>query len=187
MSRSATKDNRSIRRDMPTRKAGYFALQALLQEFASALLPHGMTPRLFGELARSAFVNAAAQRSRLRNGRVNQSRIAARTGLSRADVKRLLGNLGYPAAEMPPVERVIDGWQRDRAYTDKRGKPRRLTISGRRPDFVRLSQKYAGDIPYRAILDELESMGVVIVSLQHVQLVHPKKFTRTHNYSFLSP
>src|SRR5947209_3539605 len=82
------------------------ALLQLLQEFAATLLTRGMTPRLFGELTRWAFVRAAAERSRMRNGRVNHSRVAAQTGLSRADVKRLLRPPNDPVENDSPVERV---------------------------------------------------------------------------------
>src|SRR6516162_6449138 len=73
-------------------------LQDLLTEFALVLLPRGMTPKRFAALARSAFVQAASDMSRLRNGRVNHSRVAAQTGLTRADVKR---SLKYNVSEPP--------------------------------------------------------------------------------------
>src|SRR5205085_3830883 len=60
---------------------GASVLQELLTELAFVLLPRGMTPKRFGELARSAFVQAAADMSKLRNGKVNHSRVAAQTGL----------------------------------------------------------------------------------------------------------
>jgi Family of unknown function (DUF6502) len=190
MTRSATHPARSSpkRKSHDSSHSGYAALQQLLREFASALLPRGMTPKFFGELARSAFVQAAAEKSLLQNGRVNQSRVAAQTGLSRADVKRLL-RLSAPNQDLDqaPVQRVLNGWCRDRLFTDHRGQAKRLTISGRRPAFRRLAQKYAGDIPYRAVLNELDDMGAVEVTSRHVWLRKPAHLRGRNDFSFLSP
>jgi hypothetical protein len=167
---------------------GFVALQELLREFASALLPRGMTPKLFGELARSAFVDAAAEKSRLQNGRVNHSRVAAQTGLSRADVKRLL-HLPAPEriSDQSPVQRVLNGWRRDGLFTDRNGHAKRLTISGHRPTFKRLAEKYAGDVPYRAVLDELHDMGAVALTSRYVALRGSQVLRRRNDFSFLSP
>src|ERR1700724_2966870 len=98
------------------RRAG--ALQALLAELALVLLPRGMTPKRFAELASVAFVQAAADMSRLQNGRVNHSRVAAQTGLSRADVKRLLALnvLDTARSGLPAIEKVVHGWRTDRRF-----------------------------------------------------------------------
>src|SRR5579859_3660007 len=126
-------------------------LQKLLEALASVLLTRGMTPRRFGELARIAFVRAATERARLRNGRVNQSRIAAQTGLSRADVKRLLLPSEAQHATrfaQAPVERVLDGWRADRLFAVRPGRPKRLRLNGPGSSFVTLVRKYGGDVPH---------------------------------------
>src|SRR5271154_1631986 len=130
---------------------GGAGLQGLLTELAAALLPRGMTPKRFSELARSAFVQAAADLSKLRNGRVNHSRVAAQTGLTRADVKRLLWQNGFDAGghDKTPVENVIEGWRADRAFVTRPGHPRCLPISGSNVSFARLVKKYGGDVPHR--------------------------------------
>src|SRR2546429_3570358 len=142
---------------------GVSGLQELLTELAVVLLPRGMTPKRFGELARSAFVQAAADMSKLRNGKVNYSRVAAQTGLSRADVKRLLTSNMFDSvrADETPLSRVVSGWRTDCKITDKDGSPKRLRISGTRASFTGLVKKYGGDVPYRAVLDELRRIGAV--------------------------
>ena len=147
-----------------------------------------MTPKRFSELARCAFVQAAANSSRFGNGRVNHSRVAAQTGLSRADVKR---SLKYNVSESPrpggtPVERVIDGWRGDRQF-GKRGRPRRLKISGRSQSFARLVKQYGGDVPHRAVLDELRRIGAVRLDEQTVVLRLPPRTRHRHDLAFLSP
>ena len=140
---------------------GTSVLQDLLAELALVLLPRGMTPKQFAELARFAFVQAATQMSRLRNGRVNQSRVAAQTGLSRADVKRLLRSDAFDINRIrdAPLERVINGWRTDRPFAQGPGRPKRLRISGAKTSFPSLVRKYGGDVPHRAVLDDLRRIG----------------------------
>ena len=171
-------------------RRGTSNLQELLRELAFVLLPRGMTPRTFGELSRSAFVQAAADRSRLRNGRINHSRVAAQTGLTRADVKRLLNrDMSAEPFVSPetPVEKVINGWRCDPQFSNGRGSPRLLTIAGKRPSFSALARKYAGDVPHRAVLDELRRMKAVLTSVEHVQLRAQAQLRIRHSFGFLSP
>src|SRR5262252_8897927 len=111
---------------------GATVLQHLLTELALVLLPRGMTPKTFAALARSAFVQAASDMSKLRNGRVNHSRVAAQTGLTRADVRRLLvyNAFGSTTRGQTALERVMDGWRADRDFLDHAGHPGKLPISG---------------------------------------------------------
>jgi hypothetical protein len=164
-------------------------LQDLLTEFALVLLPRGMTPKRFAALARSAFVQAASDMSRLRNGRVNHSRVAAQTGLTRADVKRLLkyNAFGPPSRGQSALERVMDGWRADREFVNHAGNPRQLPISGVKGSFERLVRKYGGDIPHRAVLDELRRIGGVIEVGGNVRLRESPGLRRRHDFAFLSP
>ena len=164
-------------------------LQELLTELAFALLPRGMTPKRFSELARVAFVRAATEMSRLRNGRVNHSRVAAQTGLSRADVKRLLKSDVFDLYRMnqAPVERVINGWRTDRLFTQRTGRPKRLRIVGSNASFVRLVRKYGGDVPHRAVLDELRRIGAISDTGDSVCLRMSPILRRRHDFAFLSP
>ena len=144
-----------------------------------------MTPRRFSELARWAFVQAAADISRLRNGRINHSRVSAQTGLTRADVKRLLRFNAFapPVLGQTPVERVIEGWRGDRRFA-LRGQPKRLAIYGQRDSFEHLVKKYGGDVPHRAVLDELRRMGAVVGDGTSVSL---RQNLRRKDFAFLSP
>src|SRR5215472_2200963 len=105
----------------PATVRGATVLQQLLTELALVLLPRGMTPKQFAALGRSAFVQAASDMSKLRNGRVNHSRVAAQTGLTRADVKRLLVHnaFGSTTRGQTALERVMDGWRADREFRNR--------------------------------------------------------------------
>jgi hypothetical protein len=168
---------------------GASALQELLTELAIALLPRGMTPKQFADLARLAFVRAAQEMSRLRNGKINQSRVAAQTGLSRADVKRLLESEKFDAyrSDQSPVERVINGWRTDRQFTYRRGRPKRLPISGSGGSFTHLARKYGGDVPHRAVLDELRRIGAIKDHGSSVSLKASPILQHRHDFAFLSP
>lgn len=163
-------------------------LQELLTELAFVLLPRGMTPRRFSELARFAFVRAATEMSRLRNGRVSYSRVAAQTGLSRADVKRLLKSdvLEFRRFAHSPMERVVNGWRTDRLFAHRVGHPKKLRIAGATSSFASLARKYGGDVPHRALLDELRRINAVTDDGKRVWLKTPI-LRKRHNFAFLSP
>lgn len=164
-------------------------LHELLAELAFALLPRGMTPKRFSDLVRLAFVRAATEMSKFQNGRVNYSRVAAQTGLSRADVKRLLGSnaLDVLRVAQAPTERVVNAWRTDRLFSDKYGRPRRLRITGSNLSFAGLVRKYGGDVTYRAVLDELRRIGVVKDNGQTVCLKVSPNLRNRNSFAFLSP
>jgi hypothetical protein len=140
-------------------------LQELLCALALLLVPSGVTPKHFAELAKYAFVDAAGQISKFRNGRLNQSRIAVITGLNRAEVKRLLaegrGASSPGKSRASRAARVVSGWVSDRRYLDSSGRPRTLPISGYKISFATLVKEYGGDVPHRAVLDELKRTRAV--------------------------
>jgi hypothetical protein len=153
---------------------GNAVLGDLLVELALALLPRGITPKTFGELSRQAFARAGAKLSQRSNGKINHSRVAALTGLSRAEVKRLLRSADPASSTLRltqmPIERVLQGWRGDRRFLDKQGNPKALRISGNSNSFALLTRLYGGDVPHRAILDELQRIGAVRRSSQVVTL-----------------
>jgi len=140
-------------------------LKQLLTELAVVLLQAGVTPKHFGELAKQAFVEAAGTLSQFRNGKINRSRVAVMTGLSRSEVKRLLSG---QISMQPPIpaqqsrgERVIYGWMSDHRFLDSHGRPLRLPIAGARVSFASLVKRFGGDVPHRAVLEELRRLRVV--------------------------
>ena len=166
---------------------GVTLLRQLLTELAYVLLPRGMTPKRFSDLARYAFVQAAADISRLRNGRVNHSRVAAQTGLTRAEVKRLLMEAIHDTTSHSdtPLEKVIYAWRTDREFVTRKGRPKTLRLAGSKNSFARLVKKHGGDVPYRAVLDELRRVRAVSESRDTVQL-RAVRLPDGHNFAFLS-
>jgi hypothetical protein len=96
------------------------------------------------------------------------SRVSILTGLSRKEVQRLLEEQAPAEGADPDVHarynraaRVVAGWVRDRDFTDANGNPHPLSLSGDNASFGLLVKRYSGDVPARAILDELLRVGAV--------------------------
>lgn len=150
------------------------ALQSLLDALAPLLLRARITPAMVCEAVRLSFVRAAADGARMASGRVNHSRVATLTGLSRAEVRRLLA-MGRPIRVPAPRQldravRVLDGWLRDPAFCTESGRPRVLSLRGVAPSFEALVQRYGGDVPARAVRTELERAGAVRVARGQIRL-----------------
>lgn len=158
-------------------------MEQLLAELAFVLLPRGITPERFSKLAHEAFIKAAAERSLLRNGRVNRSKVAALTGLSRREIKQVLDvdtrSLELDQSVCTPSQRVIQGWLTDRRFLTSQGNPKALVIGGPGPSFQRLVKEHGGDISSRAVLEELTCSRAIRsvgrrVALRVSKLPHPR-------------
>jgi hypothetical protein len=133
----------------------------------------------FRSAAQIAFVQAALGGARLQNARVNQSAIAAVTGLSRPQVRALLRD--SPISPPPISARmnaVISGWRTDPDFTDEDGKPRALSASPGRIGFPALVKKYGRDVSHPALLAELQRTGWVIREGRTVTLRDVAKSTK---------
>lgn len=183
-------DKRLVRAKLPPNLAsvhGYAALEKALLGQARELMKHGLTPKVFARVALRAFALAAAETSRLRNGRVNNSRVAARTGLSRSVVREALRPdfLKSITSSLAPIDSVLQGWFLDRRFIDDKGLPKTLAIVGSRASFKSLAKLYAGELPYRAILDEMKSLGLAVTeqnSVVCVPWVVRKRYGRMSSY-----
>lgn len=121
-----------------------------------------------------------------RRRRQFKARVACITALSRKEVLRLYS---CPRPERNPelrshnrAHRVLEGWLHDPAYRDESGRPLAIPFragDGRR-SFSALVGEYSGDIPPRAILDELLRVGCCeMLSEDEVRLRHPVYAFRT--------
>jgi hypothetical protein len=161
------------------------ALSTILDALAAALIQLDVTPARVSQLARTAFVKVGAMHARKSSsGRPHLAKIAAITGLSRSEVKRIVST-EYATSPRSPEDspramRVLRGWQTSQEYS-RQGKPRILRVTGKRPSFESLCKAFSGDIPTRVILDELErrqritfSRGRRWVSVCRVSRTDPK-------------
>ena len=138
---------------------------------ARVLLRYAVSAPEAERLLRRAFVDVAAQDHGVRGRPTSKSRVAALTGLSRKEVALLIdAPTGSSADRAPPNRaiRVISAWVREPEFQHD-GEPRALPLQGPSPSFEALVQRYSGDVPYRALLRDLERTGAVAV---HDEVVH---------------
>src|SRR5689334_13456547 len=135
------------------------------------MLSAGLSLEQFEDAARAAFIQAAMTQARLGNSRVNQSAVAAITGLSRPQVRKYLKKSeDAPKSPVGRLGQVLDAWQKDRDYRQSAAGPASLPIRGRSGSFESLVKKYGRDVPYKALLLELQKLKYVHVSHGRVRL-----------------
>ena len=149
---------------MDLRQALTSAVLQLLRPLVRVLLRHGMAYDEFAELARRSYVDVAEHDFGLRGRKQTTSRISVITGLNRKEVARLqaLNAAGQPGeavfvATLNRAARVVVGWQRDHVGQD--GATHELDAA----QFAALVRRHSGDMPARAVLDELRHTGTVTV------------------------
>lgn len=147
------------------------ALVEFLTEFAKYMIASGVSLAEFQSAARTAFLQAAMGRARLRNSRINQSALAAITGLNRTQVRAILHEWeDGPVAQSRRLFDVLDAWQSDPQFGRSGAMDFRLPIRGKTRSFSALVHKYCGDISYKALLAELGKLGYVRVHGNEVNL-----------------
>jgi hypothetical protein len=129
------------------------------------LLRNGISFGTFQDIAKWVYVKTAAEEFGIENRKQTTSRISILTGLSRKEVKRVRENPrpddDTAAEKYNRAARVIAAWRREDAYTDNEGKPLSLPLNGEGPSFDGLVRRFSGDMPHRAILDELTNAKAV--------------------------
>jgi hypothetical protein len=140
------------------------AVSHLLRPLVRLLLRHSIPFAAFQELAKHVYVEVALQEFALPGKKASISRASILTGLSRKDVQRLLESEGPDSAataqEYNRAARVLTGWVRDKDYLDRSGDPLPVEFDGER-SFATLVRRYSGDMPARAVLDELLRVGAI--------------------------
>jgi hypothetical protein len=141
------------------------AVLRILHALARLLLRHGMPLPAFIELAKRAYVNVALREFAIPGRRPSISRASLLTGLTRKEVQRVANApkelAGESYASHSRAARVVAGWVRDADFCDAAGGPSDLEFDGRERTFAQLVRRYGGDVPPRAVLDELLRVGAV--------------------------
>ena len=151
------------------------------------LIAQGVTHAEFSETAKEVYVEIALRHFEL-EGRVNRSRVAILTGLTRKEVKNVIDRTiesGYQEKTYSRPERVLTGWYSDPKYQGPYGIPLELpyeTSDKETPCFVDLVKQYSGDMAPRQMLDQLVEAGSVIEVEGRYKAVR-----RIFKFSTLSP
>lgn len=142
------------------RAAAQGALLALLEPLAGFVLDSGISTSELQLLIRVAAVRSVAARQLELSDRTNISGIAAATGLSRAEVAKIL-KINIRQREQnaerhqQATNRILSAWHDDPRFAKSNGQPMDLPIFGAGITFESLVRKYGRGIPTRAVLDEL--------------------------------
>jgi hypothetical protein len=140
------------------------AVVRLLRPLVRLLLRYSVPFSVFEELAKRAYVDVAMQDFEVPGKKSTISRASVLTGLTRKEVQRLLqapeeslreASQGYNRAA-----RVLTAWVREADFVYARGRPRALEFQGP-TGFSELVRRHSGDMPARAVLDELLRVGAV--------------------------
>ncbi len=150
--------------DRRPRQALDAALHRLLLPLVRLLIRHAVPYRAFCELAKRAYVDAALHDFALPDKKPSISRVSILTGLTRKDVQVLVSHPAEPNPETGErynrAARVLTAWIRDPDFLHASGKPRALAGEGP-SSFGALVRRHSGDMPSRAVLDELLRVGAV--------------------------
>ena len=141
------------------------AVIRLLRPLVRILLRNGVSYHTFSDLAKWVFIDVASKEFGIRGRKQSTSRVSVITGLSRKEVTRVQ-QLPRPddsasTEKYNRAARVITAWRREREFVDAEGEPAPLPMSGSGATFSELVKRYSGDVPVRAILDELIRIGAM--------------------------
>lgn len=150
---------------MSTEKILHKSIFAILKPLIRILLRNNISYPAFDDMVRKAYVEVAEHEFKVDGKKQTNSRISTLTGLSRKEVKRLQ-DLPEEETENNVLKynraaRVVYGWVHDSEYQEQDGKQKPLNFDGDGNSFCKLVKQYSGDVPPRAILDELMRIGLV--------------------------
>lgn len=138
------------------------AVTRVLRPLARLLLRHGVSHAEFSNWAKQAYVKEATEHFGISNKPPTVSRIAIVTGINRKEVKRireLPSNVDTGVSKHNRAIRVVTGWLQGEQFLDSQGQPKTLTYGEPDDSFNQLVKLHGGDVPARAMLDELVRVG----------------------------
>ena len=163
------------------------ALSLMFKPLVRLLIAQGVTHAEFAETAKEVYVETALRHFE-KDGRVNRSRVAILTGLTRKEVKNVIDR-ALSSEQTDKIfsrpARVLTGWYSDPIFQGPYGIPLELPYESQdsnEPSFADLVKRYSGDMAPRQMLNQLlESGSVVEVEGRY------KAVSRTFTHSQLSP
>ncbi|MBL8326430.1 MAG: hypothetical protein JNJ89_15875 [Rubrivivax sp.] len=151
------------------------AVARVLRSLFRVLLRHGYSYTAFDETARRLYVELALAEFGIAGKKPSISRASILSGLTRKEVQRLveeaegasdaagsgarMRNAPFSPEHHNRAGRVLAAWARERDFIDAQGRPRRLALQDGEASFAELVRRFSGDMPVRAVLDELERVG----------------------------
>ena len=142
------------------------SLRMMLKPLVKLLIAQGVTHNDFSEAAKDVFVEMAIRHFE-KEDRINQSRVAVLTGLTRKEVKRVIVR-AYTAEVhgkgFSRPSKVLLGWHSDPVFVGPYGIPLDLPYdsSEDEPSFKSLVRTYGSDMAPKQMLDVLLASGAII-------------------------
>ncbi len=143
------------------------ALSLMLKPLVRLFIAQGVTHAEFAETAKEVYVETALRHFES-EGRVNKSRVAILTGLTRKEVKNVIDRTlesGASEKTYSRPERVLTGWYSDPKFQGPYGIPLELPYDSSdkdEPSFVHLVRQYSGDMAPRQMLEQFIEAGSVV-------------------------
>jgi len=142
------------------------ALRAILEPLVRLLIANGVTFPAFSRIGKEVYIEVGTRDFSLSFKKQTDSRVALVTGITRKEIGQIRrGQVPRPASQASRsygiATRVISRWLAEDAYRDASGAPRPLPYddTAGQPNFVGLVAEVGGDIPPRAVVDELIRVG----------------------------
>lgn len=139
------------------------AIVRILTPLVRILLRNGISYGTFAQVAKEVFTHVAMNDFAIQGRKQTISRVSVITGLTRKAVKAVMDTRTEESQELSEAynraARVIAGWRRDAEFHTDQGQPADLPFGGVIASFSALVKKYSGDMPPRAVLDELSRVG----------------------------
>ena len=163
------------------------ALSLMFKPLVRLLIAQGVTHAEFSETAKEVYVETALRHFETK-GRINKSRVAILTGLTRKEVKNVIDrSLSSERKEKTYSRpaRVLTGWYSDPVFQGPYGIPLELPYDNPddgAPSFTELVRRYSGDMAPRQMLNQLLESGSVVETDGRYKAVN-----RTYMHSQLSP
>ncbi len=147
------------------RKTLTASILKLLRPLVRLMLRNGFTYGDFADLSKWTFMDVASKEFGIPGRKQTVSRVSVITGLTRKEVSRLQ-KIDTPddsaiAHQYNRAARVISGWLRDPRFQSKKGTPAPLYFDKGKASFSKLVKEHSGDVPPRAIYDELIRVGTI--------------------------
>jgi len=166
-------------------KAVLSACREFLRPIARLLLKNGVSYPEFADLCKEAFVQVASDDYGIRKRKTNMSRVAVMTGLSRKEVKKVRNRLGdnteLPKYRMRRPELILTKWHSDPAFLDDNNQPKKITFDGEGATFSALVAQVGGDIPPKAMLNELLRAGSVVKKGDELRIISRSYIPEPHD------
>jgi hypothetical protein len=140
------------------------AVLAILRSLIALMYRRGISFGEFTQLAKVAYTKEVEQELIKANEKVTTSRIAIITGLTRKEVaairKQKTIKIEHTQKHGRAI-RVLTAWASNASFNDKKGQALILDVQGEGISFESLVSQFSGDMPYRAMLNELIRTGSV--------------------------